>query len=169
MIMNQRHYFLVPDEVIAHNIVEDLRDMGIADADIHAVARDDKLLLDIPGADQRQTSDVTHARKLGAGVGGAAGLAIGLAAIAFPPAGIIAAGGFLTVLATTTAGATLGTLSSFLVGLGMDNEKLAPFQQAIEDGKILLLVDVEESRVDNLENVVYSHHKDAVIESGDLD
>lgn len=167
--MNRRHYFLVPDEVTAHNIVEDLRGMGIDDADIHAVAREDKLLLDIPAADQRQTTDVNNARKLGASLGGAAGLAIGLAAIAFPPAGIIAAGGFLTVLTTTAAGATVGTLSTFLVGLGMDNEKLQPFQQAIEDGKILLLIDVDEKRVDDMENVVYSHHRDAVIESGDID
>lgn len=167
--MTQRLFFLVSDEKAAHELVQGFRGMSIADADIHAVARDDKRLHDIPRADQRQTSDVMRARKLGLLVGALAGLVLGLVLVY---ALNISVGGIapMTLLAlTTVSGAVLGLFSSFLVGVSMKNDQLEPFQQDIQAGRVLVLVDVANDRAEAVQNVVYSHHRDAVIKSGELD
>ena len=43
------------------------------------------------------------------------------------------------------------------------NHSLDSFQQAIEQGEILLLVDVPKSRVDEIKSLILQHHPEASI------
>ena len=63
-----------------------------------------------------------------------------------PPAGIAIGGGAIAAFAA--GGAALGAWTSTLIGIRMPNPKLEDFQTAIENGKTLILVDVEEGTSD---------------------
>lgn len=167
--MSVRSYFLVPDEESAHKVADALRSINIQDNDIHAVAKRDKYPMhDVPEADLTQSSDVSNAAKKGVTVGGATGLFAGLGAVALAPAGLIAAGGAAAVLGMTAAGAAVGTWASTLIGVSVPNEDLKAFQEAIDSGKILMLVDTEKSQTDAVKQTVKQAHPEAVISTGDL-
>lgn len=167
--MTTRLYFLVPDEDSAQKVTEALRDNGISDDTIYAVANQQKHSLedDIPEAGLLQQSDVVNAAKRGATIGGAAGLFAGLTAVVLTPMGLIAAGG--AVLGAGLAGATAGTWTSTMIGVSVPNSDLKAFQDAIDEGQIMMLVDVEDDVTDNTKELVLNAHPEAVIGSGTVE
>lgn len=167
--MATRLYFLVPDENSAKKVVDVLRSQKIDKNNIHAVAKKQKYPLaeGIPDADLRQTSDVVNAAKRGATLGGAAGLFAGLAAVAVTPLGLIAAGG--AVVGMSLAGATAATWTSTMIGISVPNTDLQAFQSAIDDGKILMLVDVDHEEAEAVSALVMLAHPGAVIGRGTIE
>lgn len=167
--MTVRSFFLVPDEASACKITEDLRSLNIQDENIYAVAkRGSYPLVDIPEANVMQSSDVINAAKKGVTVGGVTGLFAGLSAVTLAPAGLIAAGGAGAVLGLTAAGAAVGTWASTLIGVSVPNKDLKDFQEAIDSGKILMLVDSEAKQTETVKRTVKKSHPEAVIASGEL-
>ncbi|RLP53829.1 MAG: DUF1269 domain-containing protein [Ketobacter sp.] len=167
--MTTRIFFLVPDEMAAEKITEDLHRAGIKDPAIHAVARRDKYPLadEIPEAGVLESSDVAHAAKRGALTGGAVGLFAGLGAVVVYPLGLIAAGGAIAAL--SVAGVAVGSWSSSLVGVSVTNSDFAAeFEDALDAGQILMLVDVEEQNVNTVKTTVNRAHPDLVLHSGTL-
>ena len=86
----------------------------------------------------------------------------GLVAIAFPPASAVIAGGIL--LGTTLFGAGLGAWVGGLVGMSVGNRRIKEFEGAIEEGKLLVLVDVPADRVAETETLVKQYIPQAEIE-----
>jgi uncharacterized membrane protein len=78
------------------------------------------------------------------------------------PTGLILGGG--AILAISLAGAGAGALMSSLVGLGIGDRRIKQFQDAIEKGEFLMMVDVPRRRVEEIERVVRSHHPEAECE-----
>lgn len=140
--MSQRLAILSNSLDDAGAIVDALRAKGHTDDDIYVVTKHDIILEDLPEADPRQYSDLLPTLKQGAGVGGALGLFGGLLMVTLPPAGIAIGGGAIAAFAA--GGAALGAWTSSLIGIRMPNSKLEDFQAAIENGKTLVLVDVED-------------------------
>lgn len=132
----------------ADAVVNSLRDKGYTDDDIYVVTKHDIILEDLPEADPRQYSDLLPTLKKGAGVGGALGLFGGLLMVTLPPAGIAVGGG--AIAACAAGGAVLGGWATSLIGIRLPNSKLEDFQTAIENGKTLILVDVEEKETRSL-------------------
>jgi hypothetical protein len=66
-----------------------------------------------------------------------------------------------TLLIPALAGALFGTWASLLVGLGVPNTRLQRFQQELEAGKILLMVDVPPNRVAEVQALVRRRHPEA--------
>ncbi|MEE4360716.1 MAG: hypothetical protein V2I63_04235 [Pseudomonadales bacterium] len=167
--MKTRLYFLVPDEDMARNIVSNLRALDLPEDAVLAVAHRERYPLEgLPEAGITARTDIVNAAKKGVSIGGAAGLVAGLVAASLPPSGLVLAGGAL-VGGLTAAGAAFGTWSATLVGIGATNAELEAFEDALEAGQILMLVDVEESRADEVEGSVRAHLADAVICAGHLD
>lgn len=167
--MTTRLYFLVPDEATGRVIVDELRDRGVAEERIQAVAHRRSYPLEgLPEAGITERTDIVNAAKKGVSLGGTAGLVAGLVAATFPPSGFVIAGGAL-VGGLTAAGAAIGTWSATLVGVGATNEELKAFEDALDRGEILMLVDVDDDRVDEVETLVRSHHEDAILCAGRLD
>jgi hypothetical protein len=108
-----------------------------------------------------QKSDFIPAVERGVAVGGATGTLAGLAALAFPPAGLVLGGG--AVLSIALAGAGMGAWMSGMIGTSVDNSRLKEFKGAIEEGQLLMLVDVPKSRVDEIDDLVKKHHPEAEI------
>lgn len=157
----EKLYFLTPDLTSTHAIVNDLRAIGIGDQNIHLVANDQTTLEELPEASMLKESDLIPALQRGAAIGGATGLLAGLAAVAIPPAGLVFGGG--AILATTLAGAGFGAWASSMMGVSTPNSHLQQFEEAIAQGQILVLVETEADRVEEIQQLVRRHHPEADI------
>lgn len=158
----RRIYFLVPDISITKRIVDDLLMAKIEDRYIHVIAKRGTPLEELPEANLLQKSDFIPAVQQGLALGGTTGMLAGLVAIILPPASTVIAGGIL--LATTLVGASVGAWLSGMVGMSVGNRRIKEFEDAIEAGHFLVLVDVSSDRVDEIEERVKQHLPEVEIE-----
>lgn len=156
----KRIYFLVPDIAITHKIVDELRSEGIEDRHIHILAKRDTPLEDLPEAGVSVKTDFISALERGVALGGITGLLAGLVGLRF--AGFIIAGG--PILGLILAGATIGSLASGLSGMNSANSKLKKFEQAIEEGELLVLLDIPKDRIEAITQLIIKHHPEATFE-----
>jgi hypothetical protein len=155
----RRLYFLLPDVESAKTIVDELLLARVEERHIHIVAKDHT---ELEKAHLFEESDFVPALERGLAVGGATGLLAGIAAVSFPPAGLILGGG--AILATSLLGTGLGAWVSSMIGSSVPNRQLDRFHDAIEEGQLLMLIDVPKARVDEISDLVKSHHPEAHVE-----
>jgi hypothetical protein len=155
----RRLYFILPDVPTCQQAVNELLLARIEARNMHALGREDLDLGDLPRADLFQRSDIVHGTEVGLVVGGATGALAGLAAAWLQPAGIAAGGGF--ILGIALIGALVGTWASGMIATSVPNTRLRRFQDDLEDGKVLLMVDVPEERKDEIRQLVKKHHPEA--------
>ena len=158
----RRIYFLLPDLKTAGTVTDELLLARIEERHIHVIAREGTELGDLPKASLLQTSDVIPAVERGLAVGGATGILAGVAAVTFPPAGVVLGGG--AILATALAGSGIGAWMASMIGVDVTNSQIKQFEENVEKGEILFLVDVPKARVEEIEKMVKSHHPEADIE-----
>lgn len=158
----RRIYFLAPNVASARAIVNDLLLARIEERHIHVLAKDTTPLEDLPAAGLAQRSDLIPSLERGAAAGGAIGLLAGVAAVTFPPAGLVLGGGALLGMALLGTG--LGAWMSSMIGVGIPNSRLAQFEDAIARGELLLMIDVPRTRVEEIEAVIRRHHPEAELE-----
>jgi hypothetical protein len=161
----RRVYFLLPNARSARTIVDELLLKHVEWRHIHVLAGPGVPLEDLPEAHLAQSSDLLPALARGTAAGGVTGILAGLVAMAFPPAGLTIAGG--AVIAMTLAGAGFGAWMAAMVGVDLPNSRLKKFEEAIEKGELLMMVDVPRDRVEEIEELVRSHHPEAEIGGAD--
>ena len=154
----KRLYFLIPDIDTASAIVDELLLARIEERRIHIAAKDHHPLqqANLPDTNLLQDSDFIPAVEKGLAVGGGTGILAGLVAMSFPPAGLIVGSG--AVLGLGLLGAGFGAWISGMIGVNVENSQLEEFQQAIEQGQLLLMVDVPKARVDEINDLLKKHH-----------
>jgi Ammonia permease len=157
----RRLYFLLPDVACARKVVDALLLNHVEERHIHLLAKRGTELEDLPAASVAQRTDLIPALERGVTVGGATGALAGLVAVAVPPAGLVLGGG--AVLSLALAGAGLGAWMSSLMGISTPNSRLKRFEQAIESGQLLMMVDVPVERVDDIETLVRDIYPQAEI------
>ncbi|QBQ55590.1 DUF1269 domain-containing protein [Nitrosococcus wardiae] len=157
----RRLYFLIPDVKNARKIVNELLLARVEERHIHILAKEGIPLEDLPEAGLMQKSDFIPALERGVAVGGATGVLAGLVAVTFPPAEIILGGG--AILAMSLAGAGFGAWFSSMIGSDAPNSQIKQFEKAIEQGELLMMVDVPKARVDEIDELVKKHHPEAEI------
>jgi len=135
-------YFLLPTVEKATKAVQAIKSKGVSD-DYIALVANDKHVLDkvhVQEPDILHNSDVIPALERGSLVGAGAGLLAGLAAVALAPEGLVIAGG--AMLGLTLFGGGFGAWASSMIGVSVTKPEIEKFQQAIEKGELLLIVDV---------------------------
>ena len=157
----KRIYFLVPKIAIAKKVVNNLLLARIEERHIHVVAKRGTPLEDLPEASFLQKSDFIPALEQGLALGGLTGVLAGLVAVALPT-GLVLGGG--AVLAISLAGAGIGGWMSSMIGLNVGDRRIRQFQEAMEKGEILMMVDVPRQRVAEIEGIVKNHHPEAECE-----
>ena len=157
--MRKRLYFLVSDVPSAQRIRDELLLARIEDCNFHVLAKDGIQLKDLHEASIHQKSDFVHGAEIGLTIGGGIGILAGLLVILFPPAGINMQ--LVTVLITALLGALFGAWVSSMKASSVPNSRLKHFESAIEAGRILIMVDVPSSRVDEIRNRITSHYPEA--------
>ncbi|GMR06421.1 MAG: hypothetical protein BMS9Abin25_1015 [Gammaproteobacteria bacterium] len=158
----RRIYFLLPDVEVARKVVDELLLARIDEHHIHVIAKEGTAMMDLPKASLAQKSDVVTALERGIAVGGATGLLAGVVAVSFPPAGLVLGGGAL--LGIALAGTGFGAFMSTMIGVSAPNSRHKQFEDAIQQGELLMLVDVPKARVNEIETMVKQHHSDVDIE-----
>jgi hypothetical protein len=158
--MRRRLYFLLPDVRSAQQIVDELLLARIEARHIHVLARRGLDLGDLPEAGLFQKTDVVHGAQLGAVLGSVAGALGGILIVAFPPSGM--AMQLVTVLIAALVGAVFGIWAASLVGASVPNSKLKQFHLWIEQGKLLLMVDVPFGQGERIVQLITRRHPEAV-------
>lgn len=138
--MKHRAVFSAPDLSTAQTALAAARAHGIADEDLSLIARRDIELEAIPDDKIDASTDFVPAAIRGAVGGGGVGLIAGLVAVTIPPLGVTLAGAALL----TAIGAMVGTWSSALMGSAIPNETRRVFEDEIDSGRILVVVDAEQ-------------------------
>jgi hypothetical protein len=156
----KRLYFTAPTVDSAKAIVHELLEKDVPENHIHVIAREGTPMEDLPEAGLRDRSDIIPALERGAAIGGTAGALAGLAAVTVPGLGVVGGG---AILALAAAGTGVGAWASSLMGISTPNSRLKRFHEAIEHGQLLMLVDVPRDHVDEVKELVRSHHPEAEI------
>ena len=155
----RRLYFMVPDVDTANTVVDELLLKRVDDHHIHVVAKEGTPMGDLPEANLLQKSDFIPAMERGLAVGGITGVLAGIAAVTFPPAGLVLGGG--AILGTSLAGAGIGAWISGMIGMDVPNSQIEKFEAAIEKGEVLMMIDIPKTRVEEIEALIQQHHPDA--------
>jgi hypothetical protein len=158
----RRLYFLMPDITSTQNLVNELLLSHVEERHIHVIAKEGTPMEELPEANFLQSSDFIPAIERGLTLGAITGVLCGLVAMTFPPAGLVIGGG--AVFAMGAAGAGVGGLLSSMVGMSISSSRLKKFEEAVDEGKFLMLIDVARPRVEAVEEIVKSHHPEADIE-----
>ncbi len=157
--MRRRLYFLLPNVQTAKAVVDELLLARIEERHIHVLAREGTPMNHLPEATLLQKSDFVHGLEQGIAVGGATGVLAGLVAVTFPPAGLVIGGGAL--LGIALAGAGVGAWVSSMIALDVPNVRLKEFQRAVDEGHILMMVDVPKGEVEAVTELIKRHHPEA--------
>ena len=160
--MRKRLYFLISDLPGAHQIVDDLLIARIDDSHIHVMANDDIALGNLPKATLLQTSDIVHGIESGLVIGGLTGLMGGVIATIALSVGTMFGG---VVLVSVICGALIGSWVASMIGSDVPNSRLKKFEKALQNDKILLMVDVPNDRVEEITLMVENHkhvHKEGM-------
>jgi hypothetical protein len=160
----RRLYFTIPTIDSAKTIVDELLLARIEARHIHIAAADHHALVEanLPEANLLQESDFVPAVERGLAIGGATGILAGIAAVALPGVGLVLGGG--AILGIGLAGAGAGAWISGMIGISAPSSRLKDFEKAISAGELLMMVDVPKGRVDEITELVRSHHPEAHIE-----
>lgn len=140
--MKTRHVYSTPDLSTAREVVIALRNAGIDEDAISVIARGEVEMDSVPDKLKDATTDLMPAAVRGVSVGGAAGLIAGLTALAIPAVGITVVGAGMIAL----LGAAVGGWSQALAGSSVPNEVRQQFESEIEAGRVLVVVDAEDSQ-----------------------
>lgn len=157
--MRKRMYFLLPDVSRAQSVFKELLLARIHERNVHLIAKEGTALGDLPEATVLQKSDALHGAGVGLVAGAATGALAGAAVLLFPPSGL--AMGLGVVLAMSLLGAVMGVWVSGMIGASTPSTHLEAFNDEIERGKILLIVDIPRERTDEISRLIREHYPDA--------
>jgi len=158
--MRRRLYFMLPDVGSARQMFNDLLLARVENQHIHVLAKDGVPLQGLHEASILQTTDIAHGAETGLAVGGGLGIVAGLLAILFPPEG--ASLQLVTVLIAALIGAAFGAWVSSMVASAIPNSRLKTFEEGIAQGRVLMMVDVPKSSVDEIRKLIAGRHPEAV-------
>ncbi|MBI2379938.1 MAG: DUF1269 domain-containing protein [Gammaproteobacteria bacterium] len=159
----KRLYFLVPDTQSASAIIGELRASEISADHVFVVGSDH---VELEQAHLHEAG-VLHGTKLlngltaGLALGGTTGLLAGLAAVSFPPAGLVLGGAAVVGMGVMGAGVG-GWLGSFL-GMSATDPGIHQYEKEIKQGQLLLMVDIPAERELEIQELVHRHHPEAQI------
>lgn len=162
----QRLYFLTPDLDTTVNIAKELSELGLTKREVHVTGRDWQHLEEqgLNNATLRQTSDVVHAAGRGAKFGVPLGCLLGVVVYfslgeGWGPWGIAA-----IIAGMGVFGGLFGIWTSTMVGVSVHDVKIDKYEDEIENGAFLMMVDVANQREDEIYSIIHRHHPEVVID-----
>jgi len=150
----------MPDLESARKTMEDLLLARVEERHIHFLAKRGTPMDGLHEANVLQKTDLVHGAQVGLTIGALLGCIGGALAVTF----VLKEDHWqiVTVLGATIIGAFLGTWVSSMVGSSVPNSRLTQFQSAIAEGKILLMADVPERKIDEIKALLGERHPEAL-------
>jgi hypothetical protein len=152
-------YVTLPDVASARTLANDLLLARIEDKHMHFLARRGTSLGELHEASYIQKTDTVHGGFTGFVIGGLLGVVVGVVLVNFPPGGLSIQ--LVAVLVAALVGAVLGTWVASMVGLQVPNSRLTAFEDDIQAGKILLMLDVPVGRSQEIHDIIARRHPEA--------
>ncbi|WP_445670312.1 general stress protein [Paenibacillus sp. FSL P4-0338] len=158
--MNKKIVGVFHAEHEASRAIEDLKVHGFLTEDISVIARNKR---DVEAINDETGTKVPEGMASGAAtggiLGGVTGLLAGIGALAIPGIGpIIAAGPIAATLTGVAVGAGTGGLVGGLIGLGIPEDEAASYDNYVDEGHILVMVDADVSREHDVYTVFRNHN-----------
>jgi len=157
--MRRRLYFIMPDLPSARKTMDDLLLARIEERHIHFLAKRGTPMDGLNEANHLQKSDLVHGAQVGLALGALLGFILG---------GVLVMTlvtddrwQIVTVLGAAIVGALFGAWVASMVGIAVPNSRLRQFAQVIDEGKLLLMADVPEHRVDDIRRLLNAQHPEA--------
>ena len=152
----RRLYFVIPDESLAGQVVNDLETAGVGRQHIHAIAGRGATLTRLPPATARQRQDAGSRLERLAWSGNLALFFLGAVGLIASLAWSSLLGGTLSValMMLTLAAGTL-------FALRVPYTHLDEFRGVLSHREVLLMVDVPKRRVAEIEELLYRRHPEA--------
>lgn len=157
--MKRRLYWMLPDLSAARSTANDLLLARIGDRSMHFMSKRGTDFGDLHEASILQKTDLRHAGTQGALTGCALG-ALTAAILALVPETRDLVGPF-TMLMMIFCGGMFGFWASSLVGVSVFNSKLKRFEKDLDEGRVLLILDVPVRRVEEIRNLLQARHPEA--------
>lgn len=157
--MRRRLYFVLPDVASADKIADDLLLARVEDRYMHFLAKRGTDLGKLHEAGSLQKSDRSHGGQTGMVAGAVCGLLVSVFMFMLQPAGFHVGLGF--VLGLTLFGALFGVWTGSLVGSSVPNSRLRQFREDMDEGRVLLMVDVPSSRIEEIRDLIGRRHPEA--------
>lgn len=157
----KRLYYLTPGLDSAEQISIDLHDEGIADWNFHLHCKNEAGIYkhQVHSSNYIQKLDVIRFWERGAMIGFTAALVIIAYFMVAQPFGADVTGlAYITIFGFVTL---LGGWVGGLVGIEIENQKLAQYHDAIEQGKYLVLIDVVPNEVEKVKTLMENKHPEA--------
>lgn len=155
----KRLCFLLPNIDCAHELVSELKLSGVAEDSIHLLANENTPLEELPDAGYDRT-DFYPALERGLAAGAAIGLVAGLIAMRLA-GGILGGGAVLLIMMESSL------ISGWLAAIGgsaFPSSRLKKYEAAIEEGEVLMMIDVNKNEVDQTIELVKKHHPEVVLD-----
>lgn len=158
--MNKKIVGVFHTEHEASRAIEDLKAHGFLTEDISVIARNKR---DVEAINDETGTKVPEGLATGAAtgglLGGVTGLLAGIGALAIPGIGpIIAAGPIAATLTGVAVGAGTGGLVGGLIGLGIPEDEAASYDNYVDEGRILVMVDADIAREKDVYTVFRNHN-----------
>jgi hypothetical protein len=158
--MNRRLYFVLPDIDAAQQVERDLLLAKLEERRMHFLGKRGTDLKDLPEASLAQKTDLFHGMRVGLVAGGATGTFVGFILYQFPSlTGVSIDVGIVAILAIGVA--IFGAWVSSMIGSSTPNVQLKEFEKTMEEGHILLMLDVPKGRIDEVQGIMRGHHPEA--------
>lgn len=157
--MLRRLYFVLPDVETAQQVERELLLAKIEDRHMHFLAKEGTDLGDLPEASLAQKSDYVHGMGVGLIAGACAGAVLGIVGAYVYLGNTPTAYAIVGLLALT--GAAFGTWISGMIGASVPNTRLKTFNETIDAGHILLMVDIHPDRIEDVKTLVTTLHPEA--------
>ena len=157
--MRRRLYFIMPDLPSARKAMDDLLLARVEERHVHFLARRGTPMDGLNEANHLQKSDLVHGAQVGLALGALLGFVLGgvlvMTLVTDDKWQIV------TVLGSGLIGALFGAWVASMVGSAVPNSRLAQFSKSIDEGKLLLMVDVPEHRVNDVHDLIAARHPEA--------
>jgi uncharacterized membrane protein YeaQ/YmgE (transglycosylase-associated protein family) len=157
--MRRRLYFIMPDLPSARKMMDDLLLARIEERHIHFLARRGTSMEGLHEANHLQKSDLIHGAQVGLALGALLGFILG--AVVVTTMQTDSRWQIVTVLGAGLVGALFGAWVASMVGSAVPNSRLKQFEAAIEEGRILVMADVPQHRVNEVREALHDRHPEA--------
>ncbi|RFP08230.1 DUF1269 domain-containing protein [Duganella sp. BJB475] len=146
---------MLPDVPSARSMLDELLLARIEIGHMRFMARDG-LPSDMPDVSFLQKTDLVHGAQLGVVIGAIVGLGAGVFLTLFPVDGMTLR--TAAILLVALGGAIFGGWASGMNAAAVPNTRLKQFMPRVEQGQVLLIVDVPVRRVEEIEEMIAKRH-----------
>ena len=125
---------------------------------MHFLAKRGTDLKGLPEASVTQKTDLMHGMGIGLITGAAAGASLGVWLVYHP---VVTGLGLGMVLLGGLGGALFGVWAASMIAVSTPNSHLQNFERTLEQGHILLMLDLAPKRIDEIRRMILSRHATA--------